>query len=70
MGLGSRFGCFPRLYLDGLPMSCDEEPFMIDNLLTPDHIEAVEVYANGSQAPAQYGGFGSSCGVVLIWTRR
>ena len=35
----------------------------------PMHIEGLEIFRRPSEAPAQYAGAQSGCGVVLIWTR-
>jgi hypothetical protein len=38
-------------------------------LLRPDDVEAVEVYAGGAGLPAQVAGNVSPCGAILFWTR-
>jgi len=44
----------------------------LDDLISPNVIEAIEVYRSASQVPAEFGGSGvfTRCGVVVIWTRR
>jgi hypothetical protein len=73
-GVGSRvemrnaFGiCEPAIYMDGirLPLRTGSR---LDDVLTPDRIESVEVYTSLSEAPAQY--ISGHCGVILLWTRR
>ena len=63
--------CFPRVVLDGLVINRGgDEPAQLDRMLDPAAIAGVEVFPTASGVPAQYGGVGSSCGVILIWTRR
>ncbi len=63
--------CFPRVVLDGLVINRGgDEPAMLDRMLDPAAIAGVEVFPTAAGVPAQYGGIGSSCGVILIWTRR
>lgn len=57
-----RGGCVPDVYLDGVRTI---SPFPMDAMLSPDHLEGVEVY-QGSEVPPQFGT--TSCGVVVIWT--
>jgi hypothetical protein len=44
-------------------------PFDV-NSIPPTMIEALEYYASPAQAPGQYAGSGSDCGVLLIHTRK
>lgn len=63
--------CFPRVVLDGLVINRGgDEPAQLDRMLDPVAIAGVEVFTTSSGVPARYGGVGSSCGVILIWTRR
>ncbi len=63
--------CFPRVVLDGQVISSGgDEPAALDRMLDPAAIAGVEVFSTASGVPVQYGGVGSSCGVILIWTRR
>jgi hypothetical protein len=40
---------------------------MLDDFLTPERIEGVEVYTSFSTAPAEF--IYGTCGVILFWTR-
>ncbi len=40
------------------------------NSVPPDQIEAIEHYAGPSQTPSRYARLTSSCGVLMIHTRR
>lgn len=63
--------CFPRVVLDGLVInSGGDEPAALDRMLDPAAVAGVEVFPTSAGVPAQYGGVRSSCGVILIWTRR
>jgi hypothetical protein len=61
--LRMRGGCQPDVILDGVRLS---PPVMLDNLLTVNDLEGIEVYS-GSTSPVEYSH--SSCGTVLAWTR-
>ena len=60
-----RGGCRPDLVLDGMPLG-PVEGLAIDDYMTPNEIEAIEVY-HGIEAPIRFGN--SPCGAVVIWTR-
>lgn len=44
----------------------------LDDIVTPEQIQAIEIYRSASQVPAEFGGASvfTRCGVVVIWTRR
>lgn len=56
-----------QVYVDGVMLAFDPSSDDIDKLVNLSEVEGVEVYAGGSETPAQYNATGSSCGVVLIW---
>ena len=63
--------CYPRVYLDDILVHRGgDEPAGIDHLLTPGVVAGVEIYPSSAGMPAQYVATGSSCGVIVIWTRR
>ncbi len=55
--------CLPKVYVDGHPIGYHQAGDL--DFLTPDHIEAMEVYV-GAAAPMPYD---DGCGSVLIWQR-
>jgi hypothetical protein len=59
--------CQPTIYVDGVkaPESAGSS---LDDFLSPERIEGVEVYSSFSTVPAQY--HSGMCGVILFWTRR
>jgi len=59
--------CMPRVFLDGNRMTYDGLND-INSIVSPDQVEAIETYVAGN-APVEYTGGNSGCGVVLIWTR-
>lgn len=65
--------CYPSVFLDGslirrgAPAARLQRPF--DRLVSPNQVQAIEVYRSPSQLPAQYGGNQGGCGVILLWTR-
>ena len=71
----------PAIYVDGLLVDRSDSPlakrfriglvsevFDMENL-TPDDVEAVEIYRSPGEWPAEFGRTEASC-VVVIWTRR
>ncbi len=66
--VSSRSGldCYMQLFLDGIRQPLGA--FDID-LLPPEDIEGIEVYAGPSRTPTLYSHRGAPCGVVAIWTR-
>jgi hypothetical protein len=66
-GLGA---CLPHVYVDGVRMVMRRADDQADALETVpvDNIEAVEAY-QGATVPPEYNLNGTSCGVLLIWTR-
>ena len=63
--------CFPAVYLDGIRMhGGGREPAYINDIIDPIAVAGVEMYRGTAGIPPQYWGTGSSCGVVLIWSRR
>ena len=46
----------------------ESEQGTLDQILTPEMIEAIEVYTSHAAAPAQY--VSGLCGVILVWTRQ
>ena len=41
----------------------------VNEIATPNHIAAMEVYPRGVGAPPQYQALNGTCGIVLIWTK-
>lgn len=55
----------PTIYLDGMPSS--PGTVQLDDLISPDNVEAVELY-KGAFIPPELMFFGA-CGVIGVWTR-
>lgn len=69
---GAGPACYMDVYLDGALVynsSARYAPLFDLNSIGPGSIEAIEVYAAGSQLPAQFHRTGSGCGAMLIWLR-
>ncbi len=58
--------CAPAVWVDGLQLT--DGGAMLDDLLNPSVLEAVEVYNSTTNAPIQYRT--GNCGVLLFWTKR
>jgi len=59
--------CPPLYFLDGVLLGSDEE-VVVDEVLSVSDLEALEVH-RGASIPAQFNVTGSSCGVLVFWTR-
>jgi hypothetical protein len=70
VGTGSR--CYARVYVDGRSVCSGrlDEPLFDMRSIQPAEIEGIEYYAGPAQTPMEYSTMESSCGVVVIWTRR
>lgn len=58
--------CFMTVYVDNVPMPA---PFNLDLLPSPRELAGIEVYAGNATMPIQYATMGSSCGIILVWTK-
>ena len=65
-------GCFSRVYLDNQLMNPGQPspPVNLRDLPAPTSIEAVEWYASVTQMPIEFLARNSSCGVLVVHTRR
>ncbi len=69
IGMRSSAGlCDPAFFIDGVRVHQSAES-TLDDVLTPEMLNGVEVYTVSGAAPAQFAVPGS-CGVVLFWTRQ
>jgi CarboxypepD_reg-like domain/TonB-dependent Receptor Plug Domain len=69
---GAGPACYMDVYIDGAIVynSSARYASLYDlNSIGPGSIEAIEIYAAGSQLPAEFHRTGSACGAVLIWLR-
>ena len=69
---GGRSHCPMQVYLNGIVIykpSTGMTPPIIDEW-NPSNLDGIEVYRGPSETPSQYGGTGSNCGTVLLWSRR
>jgi hypothetical protein len=77
--------CSPMIWLDGVQMTRPaggnafqryrspppgQSAFEVINMVSPQDVEGIEIYAGRSTAPAEFAGSGAECGVIAIWTRR
>jgi hypothetical protein len=67
--------CSPRIYIDntiarrgGRQRSPGDPP--LDVLVPLQAIHAIEIYRSPSETPQEYAGADTTCGVVVIWTKR
>ncbi len=65
--------CNPSVVLDGAllqPGGTGGGGLLLDDLVNPFNIEALEVYPGPEGVPVQYSGYLSPCGAILVWSRR
>jgi len=61
--------CPPAIFVDGVQTTqFSGVGSSVDDYITPERIEGIEVYTSFSTVPAQYQS--GMCGVILIWTRQ
>jgi hypothetical protein len=58
--------CPPRILLDAGPVSGSD----LDSFVQPQDIEAIEIYRGPSETPGRWMANSSSCGLIVIWTKR
>ena len=59
-----RGGCAMTVWLDGAKIGSSADEFV-----RPVEIAGVEIYKGAASIPAEFTGFDSRCGVVVIWTK-
>lgn len=59
--------CAPTIYVNGMKTMGEA---VRTNQIAPGAVEGIEVYRSASEVPAEFAAGGSSCGVILVWTRR
>ena len=73
---GAKPACYSDIYLDGAliyggAMGGAEPPPLVDlNSFNAVTLDAIEYFAGPAQTPPEYNKTGSSCGVLLLWSRR
>jgi outer membrane cobalamin receptor len=65
-GRNASRSCAMQFYIDGAFIS--PGTFSIDEI-TPDQIEAIEIFRGPSEIPARFRQTDTACGLVIIWTR-
>jgi len=65
--------CYVTVYIDGVlrwqgPASQTNPPFDLNTIQVSD-LAGAEFYAGGASLPVQFNATGTSCGVLLLWTR-
>jgi hypothetical protein len=61
--------CEPTIFLDGVELvKTAGVGSSMNDYITPDRIEGIEVYSSFSTVPAQFRA--GMCGVILLWTRQ
>ena len=64
-------GCPVNVYLDNIRISSERsaDDISVDAFVRPVEIAGIEVYTGPSQLPAEFGGYDSRCGAIVIWTK-
>ncbi len=64
-----RDGCIPAYWVNGAPIHDSTiQELGIDLIVSPQEVEAIEVYRSAGAVPPQFGP--EPCGAVVIWTRQ
>lgn len=64
-------GCPAQIFIDGFHLNRDGGfGIVIDDAVSPQAIEGIEVYRGLSSVPAEFLTPQSHCGVIAIWTKR
>lgn len=67
--------CYPDVYLDGVPLSKQQDPQVKKIVAVDLHqfsvatLGGIEFYAGGATLPIQLNHTASGCGALLLWTR-
>jgi hypothetical protein len=63
-----RDGCRPTVWVNGgKAIDSSVSEIGIDQVISPEEVEAIEVYRGAGEVPVQFGP--ETCGAVVIWTR-
>lgn len=66
-------GCQMSVYLNNSPVIRSESSSSyqdsVNDLVIPVEVAGVEVYRGAAELPADFAGYDSQCGVVVIWTK-
>lgn len=63
--------CPAQIYVDDFHVNrANGWTFRIDDVVSPDDVEGIEVYRGLATVPAQFLSPQADCGVIAIWTRR
>jgi hypothetical protein len=58
--------CAPKMLVDGSPVADSD----VDNMIQPQDVAGIEIYRGPSEVPGRWMGYRSSCGLIVIWTKR
>lgn len=61
-------GCQPAFIMDGISFNLDPELGL--NEFDAMDLQAMEVYRSAAEVPGEFGGLGSNCGALVMWTKR
>ena len=63
--------CQPDLYVDGVLFRGGTPADMqIDEIVNPNHIEAIKIYTRPGVAPLQFTNNMGGCGSIVVWLRK
>lgn len=66
----SRQYCYPAVFIDGVRTPAGGHyPTYLNETIPPGDVEGIEIYLGPSEVPPIFGGIGSGCGAVVVWTR-
>jgi hypothetical protein len=66
--INGRYTCTPRYFLNGAQLMGITSTTDLQMIVQPDQLAGVEVYTDGLEIPAEFGGASHGCGAVVMWT--
>jgi hypothetical protein len=73
IGRSAGMRCYTQIFVDGLlmnPWSVGEENARLDDFVSPNSVEGIEIYRGLSTVPPEFLTPEAECGVIAVWTRR
>ncbi len=68
-GGGGSPDCLPTIWIDGAIAGDPIAGAQMLNTVSKEEVALIEVFKTAAQAPLQYGGSRTNCGVVLVWRK-
>jgi hypothetical protein len=70
MGRTAAQTCETQIFIDGLLVNRGLNDVRLDDVVSPESVEGIEVYRGLSTVPPEFLNPQARCGVIAVWTRR